>query len=117
ASLLALDARAPPDLDAPLLGVVHQEDERLRVLRQVVDADVLPVALEVVERERLLVEHPQEALRPAAVLDVGLAVGAGGGEIERVALRDELAQPAVDFASEVPGARHGRYSAPVQVNY
>ena len=37
--------------------VVHQEDERLRVLREVAERDVLAVAAEVGEAERVLVEH------------------------------------------------------------
>ena len=37
----------------------------------------------------LLVEHVQEAGRAAAVLDVGLAVGIGGGEEDAGLLADE----------------------------
>ena len=51
---------------------------RLRVLGEIAQRDVLPVAREVGEADGVLVEHPQEARRPAAMLDVGLALRVGG---------------------------------------
>jgi hypothetical protein len=42
----------------------------------------LAVAAEVGEAERLVVEHAQEPGRAAAMLNIGLAVGIDGGEIE-----------------------------------
>ena len=50
----------------------------------------MPVAAIVGEAERLLVDHLDEALRPAAVLDIGRAVRGGGGEKRRVEPGDEL---------------------------
>src|SRR4051812_30795212 len=41
-----------PDLDPTSLGVIHQEEERPRVLREVTQHDVLAVAAEVGEGER-----------------------------------------------------------------
>jgi hypothetical protein len=49
----------------------------------------LPVALEIDEAEAALVENTEEARRPAAVLDIGLAVPARRGEKEAVARGDE----------------------------
>ncbi len=83
------DLRASPELDASTIRVVHEEDERLRVLLQVAHRDVLPIAAEVGERERALVEHLEEALGTTPVLHVGLAIGAGSAEIEGVPLGDE----------------------------
>ena len=77
---LRLQGRVPldhaggaPHLHPPAVGVVHQEEERPGVLGQVAQGDVLPVAAEVGEPERPLVDHLEEARRAAAVLDVGLA--------------------------------------------
>ena len=85
-------AGAAPQLHAPALRVVHDEDEGLGVLGQVAGGDVLAVALEVGEAQRVLVEDAQEARRAAAMLHVGLAVGAGGGEIERAHLGQEAGE-------------------------
>ena len=69
------DARLAPDLDAAAVRIVHHEDMRLRVLREIALRDVLPVAAVVGERDRVLVEDFDKALRPAAMLDIGMAVG------------------------------------------
>ena len=49
---------------------------RLGIVGQVARGDVLAVAGKIGESDRLVVEHVQEAGRAAAMLDVGLAVGA-----------------------------------------
>ena len=79
-------AGAPPDLHPPALRVVHDENEGLAVLGEVAGGDVLAVALEVGEAQRALVDDAHEPRWAAAVLHVGLAVRAGGGEIERAGL-------------------------------
>ena len=44
-------ARRAPELDPLAVGVIHQEDKRLRILGQIAERDVLPVAAEVGERQ------------------------------------------------------------------
>jgi hypothetical protein len=60
----------------------------------------LAVAGEIGETERPVVEHAQDALWSAAMLDVRLAVGAGGGEIEGALLGDEGGKLLVDRGGE-----------------
>ena len=67
---------------------------------RIAGGDVLPVAAEIGEGERLLVEHAQEARRAAAMLDVRLALGVGGGEIERSHAGDEVGERLVDRRGE-----------------
>jgi hypothetical protein len=50
----------------------------LRVFRQISLGDVLPVAAVIGEGNGVLVENFDKALRPAAMLDVGLSVRARG---------------------------------------
>jgi hypothetical protein len=71
-----------------------------RVLREVADRDVLPVAAEVGEAERAGVEDPQEAARATAMLDVRLPVRAGGREEEAGLGRDERREAVVDRLGE-----------------
>src|SRR5262249_28605087 len=92
------DAGTAPDLYPPPLGIVHQEEEGAVVAGEVAGGDVLPVAAVVGEGQRLVVEHVDEALRPAAMLDGGLALFADGREIGGIALGDvgrELGRDAV----------------------
>jgi hypothetical protein len=51
---------------------------RLRILVEVAERDVLLVAREVREPERLVVDHAQETRRSAAMLDVRLTHGVRG---------------------------------------
>ena len=96
---LLLQVRVPldhpggaPHLHPPAIRVVHQEEERLRVLGQVAQGDVLAVAAEVGEPERVVVDHLEEPGRAAAVLDVGLPVGVRGAEVEHVQVGEECRQ-------------------------
>ena len=73
-------ARLAPDLHAAAMRIIHQEICALRFSAEVALGDVLPVAAVVGERQRVLVQHPDETFRAAAMLDIGLAVGAGGRE-------------------------------------
>ena len=68
----------------------------LRVLGEVAERGALPVAAVVGEGERALVEHAQEAGRPAAMLDVRLAGGVRGREEEADLLGDEGSHVALD---------------------
>ena len=81
-----------PQLDPLLVGVVHQEEERPGVLRQVAERDVLAVAAEVGEGQRPVVQHLQEARRSASMLDVRLPLGAGRAKVEHIQPRHELGQ-------------------------
>ena len=71
------------------MRVVHQEQLRLRVVGQVAARHELAVADEVGERDRVLVEHVQEARRAAAVLDVGLPGGVRRRQVDGDLLLDE----------------------------
>ena len=105
-------AGGAPHLHPPAVRVVHQEEERLRVLGQVAQRDVLAVAAEVGEAERVLVDHLQEPGRAAAVLDVRLPVGVRGAQVEHVQVGEELGQVRGD--GRLPAARpapSGRSSA------
>ncbi len=67
--VIVLDhARLAPDLHAAAMRIVDQKQMRLGIFREIAERDVLPVAGEIGERHRALVEHVQEARRPAAVL-------------------------------------------------
>ena len=75
-------ARRAPDLHPHAVGVVHQEQRGLGIVGEIAGRDVLAVAAEIGEAERLLVEHAQEAGRTAAMLNIRLAVGIDRREIE-----------------------------------
>ena len=55
--------RRAPHFHPPTVGVVHQEEECLRVLGEISERDVLTVAAEVSESEGVLVEHLEEKVR------------------------------------------------------
>src|SRR6266702_366542 len=81
--------RPAPELHSPPLRIVHREEEGPLVLGEVAEGDILPIASKVGEAEPALVEYAQEAARSAPVLQVGLAGGTGGGEVDAVALGQE----------------------------
>src|ERR1700722_10450216 len=76
-------------LEAPAVGIVHQDQRGAVICRKIAGADVLAIAAEVGDRQRLLVEDADEAGRPAAVLDIGPAALRDGRHIEAVAFGDE----------------------------
>ena len=80
----------------------------MRVFGQVALRDVLPVAAVIGERQRGLVQNLDEALRPAAMLDVGLAVRAGGREIQAVGLGEERRELLVDLGAPAAILLHMR---------
>ena len=90
-----------PDLDAAAVGVVDQEQEGAAVLLQIAERDVLPVAAQIGKAQRPLVQDLEEALRAAAVLDVGLSLAIGRGHKDACLGSDE--------GGEV--RRHGRLPA------
>ena len=71
----------------------------LGIVREVAERDVLPVAGEVGEADRLVIEHVQETGRPAAMLDIGLTVRARGGEEDARLRRDEAGEVGVILVS------------------
>jgi hypothetical protein len=81
------------------MGIVHHEDMRLRIFREIALRDVLPVAAVIGEGQRGLVQNFHKTFRAAAMLDIGLAVGAGGCEIEAVGLRQECRQILIDLGA------------------
>src|SRR5262245_197609 len=90
-------AGSAPDLHPSAILVVHEEEHGARVLGEIAGADILPVAGEIGESERRLVDDAQEARRSAAVLDVRLAVLARGRQVERPEARHELGENGVDL--------------------
>ena len=107
-------ARRAPQLDATAVEIVEQEDVGLRVLGQIPLRDVLPVAGKIRERQRLLVDHLQETRRPAAMLDIGLAVGRRRCQQEARLRGDELGQIRRDLAcaSRAPPACDSSRASP-----
>ena len=99
AEIPRLDMRI--DLEAPPVGIVHQDQRRAVVCGEIASADVLAVAAKVGDRQRLLVENTDEAGRPAAVLDIGPSVLRDGRHIQAVALGDERR---LGWAEAVKGA-------------
>lgn len=88
--LVAADDACPsPDLDPALIGVVRQEQKRLRILGEVSRRDVLPIAGVVDEAQRPVINDTDETLGPAAMLDVGAPHRARRSQIDTVALGEE----------------------------
>ncbi len=79
-----------PEFDAASVGVVHEEDEGFGVFGEVAECDVLFVACVVRDGDGVIVDDFDEAWRATAVLHVGLAVCGGGGDVDGVALCDEI---------------------------
>ena len=96
------DARLAPDLDAPAVRVVDQKEIGLGIVGKIALRDELPVAGEVGEGDGLLVEHAEEPGRPAAMLDVGLAVAVRGGEKDARLRFDESLKVGRDAVCQAP---------------
>ena len=75
---------------------------RLGIVREIAQRDVLPVADEVGEADRLVVEHLEKAGRAAAVLNVRLTVRVRGGEKNARLRRDEAARSGVIRVCQAP---------------
>jgi hypothetical protein len=75
------------DLGTPAVRVVHQHERGTVVGADIADADVLTVAPEVREAERLIAEHLEEFGRPAPVLHIGPAALLASGQVEAAASR------------------------------
>lgn len=88
-----------PDLHPAAMGIVHHEDVGLGILGEIALRQVLLVAGIVGKSERLLVQHFQKALRTTAVLDIGLAIRRGSGEIEAVGLGEEGLEVFIDLGA------------------
>src|SRR6201995_3007517 len=76
------DPRLAPHLDATAMRVIHDEDVRLGILREIALRQILPVAAIIGESDRAFVQHLDEALRSATVLDIGLSIGGCGCHVE-----------------------------------
>jgi hypothetical protein len=73
-----------------MMHVVDEEEIGLRIVGEIAERDVLPVADEIGEADRLVIEHAQKARRAAAVLNVGLAVLVRRGEKDAGLPGDEI---------------------------
>src|SRR5262245_23830358 len=71
-----VDGCGAPDLDTAPRGVVDEKDMHTIVLGEIAECDVLPIAGKISERQRRVIEYPQKSRRAAAMLNVGLTVGA-----------------------------------------
>ena len=58
------NAERAPKLDATTACVVHQEDKRFRILRDVSKSDVVTIASKVCKPQRLFIDNFEEAWRP-----------------------------------------------------
>src|ERR1700686_1385006 len=72
------------------------------------ERDVLTVAHEIRKTECLVVNHLEEAWRSTAMLDVGLAVGAGGSQKDARLAFNELGQIGCDARLPRPTLFHAR---------
>ena len=72
--------------------MVDQEQERLGIVLKIARGDELAVAGKIDKAKRGRVDHPQKPCRPAAMLDIGLAVGIDRGQKDAGAAFDKRAQ-------------------------
>src|ERR1035437_5305833 len=91
--------RFAPDLHPAAMGIIDQEDIGLGGFQEVALGDVLPVAAVIGERQRVFVRNPDEALWSAAMLDIGLAIGAGGGQEQAVLRSEKRGEVVVDLGA------------------
>lgn len=64
------DPGVSPDLETSLVGIVQEEQRDFVVSAKVADAHILAVSTQVQERQRLVVEHLQEAALSTSELNV-----------------------------------------------
>ena len=74
-------------LETAPVGIVHQDQRGAVVCREIAGADILAIAAEVRNRQRLVIENADEAGRASAVLHVGPTALRDGRHIEAVARR------------------------------
>src|SRR5207237_5427721 len=79
--------------------IVHHEDMGFWIFREIALREVLPVAAIVGKRDGVLVQDFDKALRPAAMLDVGLAVCGRRRKIEAVGLGQKARKLFVDLVA------------------
>ena len=85
--VLDLDVRE--NFQPPAVRIIHQDQRGAAAGRNIADGDVLPVAAIIRDRQGLVVEHADEAGRPAAMLHIGPAAFRNGGHVEAVARGNE----------------------------
>ncbi len=78
------------DLEARLVGVVHEEERDAVVVGEIAERDVLLVAAEISEADEIGAKDVDEAGRASAMLDVGPAGLGDGGHVEAVAESEEV---------------------------
>src|SRR5258708_16199074 len=88
--VVLMDFHSAQDLEAGLVGVVHEEEGYARVVFQISQADVLFVAAKIREADERWVDDANEAFGAAAMLHVGPAGLADGSHVEAVAALDEV---------------------------
>jgi hypothetical protein len=88
--IVLVDLDATEDLEASLVGIVHEEQSHARIVLQIAEADVLLVAAQVREADERWVHDTDKALGAAAVLYVGPTGLADGGHVDAVAALDEV---------------------------
>ena len=77
------------NLQPPAVRVIHQDQRDARIGGEIAEADILPIAGEIRERQRPVVDHAQEAARAAAMLDVRPAGLRDARHVEAVAFGDK----------------------------
>src|ERR1700733_2057296 len=85
-----MNLRAAQNLQPHLRCIIHQEQRHAVVVPEIADADVLLVAPQIGEAQRLIVDDAQKTLLPAAILDIWPSRLAHRGPIKAVARGDKL---------------------------
>ncbi len=93
-----------PELHPALMRVIDEKEEGPVVLGEIARRHILPVARVIREAERVFVEHANEAGGPAAMLGVGLPIGARRGEEGRVDRAEESDEVRRDRGPKPPRA-------------
>jgi hypothetical protein len=85
-----MDLDSSEDLEAGLVGVVHEEETHAGVVAEVSQTDVLLVAAKIYETDEARVDDTDETFGAAAMLYVGPTGLADGGHVEAVAALEEV---------------------------
>jgi len=103
------------NLEAGLVGVVHEEERYAGIVFEIAQADVLLVAAQVCEAEESGIDDANEACGAAPMLHVGPAGFAYRGHIEAVAALDEVLLRGAEGVSQRTALLHAFILAPAAV--
>ena len=98
--VLLVNLRVAENLQAGLVGVIHEEEGDAAVVLEVAEGDVLLVATEIREADELRIQDLYEAGWTTAMLYVGPAGFADGGHVETVTEGQEVLFVGTEFVTE-----------------